>query len=227
MMNFLQSRTLQERLITKYGLLQHIYKDQWDAEAKQWLVDDPKDAPSLTKALQQGAVKNFYSVSQDDESGLISLSWSDQEPPFAKKMLDAIIEELRYYLDKEYVFDAKREREFIESQLAKSTRDLEYWERQVPKDNLTLSTIARERQAALTVYTELRKQLELARISEAKEFVTFKILDAPFIPEQRDKPKRSMICALTLVASGFMAIFLVFVRRFVKNAKSEREKGSC
>jgi hypothetical protein len=36
-----------------------------------------------------------------------------------------------------------------------------------------------------------------------------------------------MICALTLVASGFMAIFLVFVRRFVKNAKSEREKGSC
>jgi uncharacterized protein involved in exopolysaccharide biosynthesis len=59
MMNFLQSRTLQERLITKYGLLQHIYKDQWDAEAKQWLVDDPKDAPSLTKALQQGAVKNF------------------------------------------------------------------------------------------------------------------------------------------------------------------------
>ncbi len=162
-----------------------------------------------------------YSVSQDKKTNLINISWVDEDPAFAAQMLQRVITELNYYLDNEFEFDAQRERQFVETQLAKSTKELEHWERQVPSQQLTLATILRERLASQTVYTELRKQLELSKITEAKELVRFKVLDPPFVPEQKFKPKRSLICALTMVTSGFLAIFLVFLRRAIGGLKSE------
>ena len=70
-----------------------------------------------------------------------------------------------------------------------------------------------------SVYAELRKQLELAKINEVKEIIRFKVLDEAYVPESRFKPKRSRICALTIVASGFFSVFLVFLRNFVVNIR--------
>ncbi|MFC1844726.1 GNVR domain-containing protein, partial [Thermodesulfobacteriota bacterium] len=105
--------------------------------------------------------------------------------------------------------------------LIKKTEELEYWERQVPSEKLTLSKITRERLASQTVYTELRKQLELAKISEAKELETFKVLDKPFVPERPFKPKKRIIVALTFVTSFFFALFGVFFLNFIRNLKKD------
>jgi uncharacterized protein involved in exopolysaccharide biosynthesis len=218
---FLQSRNLQQRLIEKYNLLPILYKKIWDDKNKKWRVKKPEDAPTVVKAIQSKAISSVYQVSQDKKTGLITISWESEEPEFAALMLQRVIDELQYYLDHEYESDAKREREFVEKQLAKATKELEYWERQVPTKNLTLSKITRERLAAQTVYTELRKQLELAKIAEAKELISFKVLDPPFVPENKYKPKRTLICAVTLVTSGFLAIFLVFFIRFIKSARQK------
>ena len=81
-MSFLESRTLQERLITKYNLLPVLYEDSWDAEKKKWWSDDPKAIPTLVKAVQGNALSASYSVSQDKKTGLINLSWSGVKPEF-------------------------------------------------------------------------------------------------------------------------------------------------
>lgn len=133
-------------------------------------------------------------------------------------MTEDIIEELNFFLENEYDSNAKREREFIEKQLERATSELEHWERQIPGDDLTLSKITRERLAAQTVYTELRKQLELAKITEAKELETFTILDKAFVPEKHFKPNKRLIVALSFVCSGFIALFLVFSHNFLRNA---------
>jgi len=226
MMNFLQSRTLQERLISKYGLLQRIYKDEWDAVNKKWIVDDPEDVPTIVKAIQDEALKDIYSVEQDNKTNLINIYWSDEDPVFAKNMVKHVIDELQNYLDMEYESDAKRERVFIEEQLKKATNELEYWESRVPSDTLTLSKIRRERLAAEKIYTELRKQFELAKINEAKELITFKVLDKPFVPEKKDKPKRALICLLTLICSGFFAVFLVFFVRSLEGMRRQEDLKS-
>jgi uncharacterized protein involved in exopolysaccharide biosynthesis len=222
-MAFLQSRTLKERLITKYDLLPVIYKDLWEPAGKTWKVDDPEDAPTVVKALQEQKLENFFTVSQDKDSRLITLTWTDESPEFSKTMLDHVIEELNFFLDNEYVSNAKREREFVEKQLTEATGELESWERQVPTEKITLAQITRERLAAQTVYTELRKQLELAKISEAKENISFKVLDEPFVPEYRYKPNRKLIVALSFAASFFFAVFLVFFLNFIKNARTGKE----
>ncbi|MEW6429207.1 MAG: Wzz/FepE/Etk N-terminal domain-containing protein [Thermodesulfobacteriota bacterium] len=219
-MAFLQSRTLKERLITKNNLLPILYKDIWNENTKQWKVDVPKDIPTVIKAIQEQRLDALYSVSQDKTSELITIAWETENPPFAADMLQRVIGELQFFLDNEYVTDAKRERIFVEGQLEAATRELERWEMQVPSERLTLAKITRERLAAETVYTELRKQLELSKISEAKENITFKVLDPPFVPEKKYKPKRSLIIALAGVTGLFLSVFIVFIRQAVRNRRA-------
>jgi uncharacterized protein involved in exopolysaccharide biosynthesis len=228
-LSFLESRTLKERLISKYNLLPILYKDIWDPNSGKWLVEKPEDAPSLVRAIQGKKLDDIFQVNNDKTTGLTTIDWVDESPVFCKEMLDRVIAELNFFLDNEYISSARREREFVEQRLALATKDLEYWERQVPTEQTTLAKITRERLAAQTVYTELRKQLELARISEAKENISFKVLDAPFAPEAPFKPKKILIVLLAAVGSFFVAVFLVFFLQFVKNLKargSEKTAGS-
>ena len=220
--DFLKSRNLQARLIEKYNLLPKFYKDTWDEENKKWIIDNPKQKPTIVKTLQSNLLGGFFSVNQDRKSNLITISWIDEDPTFALKMLERIIAELRFYLENEYETDAQKEREFVEDRLALATKDLEYWEQQVPSKNITLAKIQRERLAAQTVYTELRKQLELAKISEAKEFISFKVLDEPFVPENRHKPKRTRICLMSLLTSGFISVTFLFFLNYIFNLKNHK-----
>jgi len=217
-MSFLQSRTLKERLIKKQNLLLLLYEDLWDSENKKWIVDEPKDTPTVIKAIQEEKLNKIYSLSQDKKTELITIGWAGKDPLFTNKMTESIIDELNFFLENEYDSNAKREREFIEKQLIVSTAELEHWERQVPNDKLTLSKINRERFASQTVYTELRKQLEMAKITEAKTLESFKILDRPFVPEKPFKPNKRLIVVLSFVCSSFIALFLVFFQNFVRNA---------
>jgi len=213
--SFLNSRTIKERLIEKYDLLPKLYSDIWDKENQKWMIDDPEKKPTIQKAIIN--LGGRYQINKDKMTELITISWTDEDPEFTKIMLQRIVKEIRYYLENEYESDAKREREFVENQLNKAEKELEHWEKQVPSDKLTLSKIQRERFASQTVFTELRKQLELSKISEVKEIINFKILDKPFVPEERFKPKRSRICILTIVVSCFLSISLVFFKQFVIN----------
>jgi uncharacterized protein involved in exopolysaccharide biosynthesis len=218
--SFLESRTIKRRLIEKYDLLPKLYSDIWDKENQKWTIDDPEDKPTLLKGIQE-KFKGIYIVDKDKKTELITISWTDEDPEFTKSMLQRIVKEVRYYLENEYESDAKRERAFVESQLNKSEKELEYWEKQVPSDKLILSKIQRERFASQTVYTELRKQLELSKISEVKEIINFKILDQPFVPEKKFKPRRALTCTLTFIISSLFSVLFIFLKQFVHNIKNK------
>lgn len=219
---FLKSQSLQMKLMEKYDLLPRLYKDKWDPVKKAWKVENAAEKPTVVSAIQKSALKDIFGVSQDDQTKLISITWVDQEPAFAAEMLQRIVEELEYYLSHEYVSGAKREREFVETQLAGATKELERWEQQVPTEEVTLAKIKRETLAATEVYTELRKQVELARLTEAKEIINFKVIDPPFVPEIRYKPKRTLICAATMVLGGILSVVLVFMQHLVVSARARR-----
>jgi uncharacterized protein involved in exopolysaccharide biosynthesis len=221
-LTFLQSRNLKQRLIEKYDFLPRLYRDLWDEKEKKWLSSDLRQQPSVVRALQGGVLNDAYTVRQDNKNRLITISWVDEDPAFAALMLEGIIGELRHFLDNEYESDSKRERRFVEQQLAKATQELTRWEKQVPHQELNLATIQRERLAAQTVYTELRKQLEMSKISEAREIINFKVLDAPFIPVLRDKPNRKNICFGALMGSFFVAIVLVMAANVFAKLNAER-----
>ena len=221
--SFLNSRTINERLIEKYDLLPKLYSNRWDKENQKWLIEYPENKPTMLNAITN--LKGRYQINKDLKTELLTISWIDEDPEFTKTMLLRIVKEVRYYLENEYESDAKRERVFVENQLNKSEKELEYWEKQVPSNKITLSKIQRERFASQTVYTELRKQLELSKISEVKEIINFKILDQPFVPESQFKPNRRRICTITIITSGFLSIFLLFFQQFIINLRVKSKLG--
>ena len=64
--------------------------------------------------------------------------------------------------------------------------------------------------------------MELVKIQEAKQLVSFKVLDEPFVPEIKYKPKRSLICAVTLIMSGFMAVLIAFARGALQQRRDDQ-----
>ena len=72
-----------------------------------------------------------------------------------------------------------------------------------------------------TVYDLLAKQFELAKIDEAKESTVVQVLDKAIEPDQKSKPKRSMIVLLSTLAALFIGVIGAFVREALVKAKAD------
>ncbi len=68
--------------------------------------------------------------------------------------------------------------------------------RQLPLLGMRWADLYRQTKIEETVYELLTQQYELAKIEEAKEIPTVKILDAADVPERRSSPKRTLIVLL-------------------------------
>jgi uncharacterized protein involved in exopolysaccharide biosynthesis len=72
---------------------------------------------------------------------------------------------------------------------------------QLPMLGNTYYGLARQAKIDEAVYEALTKQYELAKVEEAKEIPTIKVLDEPVVPERKAWPPRTLIIALgTLLA---------------------------
>ena len=74
------------------------------------------------------------------------------------------------------------------------------------------------------VFELLTQQYELAKIDEAKEDITFQVIDKAIPPEKRIKPKRRLNVMLAGVVSLFAGIFLVFFLEYLANLRDVRSK---
>ena len=218
-MNYLNSDSIKTWMIKKYDLLPRLFRDKWDPVNNEWLIDDLEEKPTITIVIQKNILKKLYAVEHDETTGLITISFTDEVPEFTAKIVTGIAEELDRYLEFDNLTDAKRNRLFIEGQLAKAKEEVEYWESRIPNEEKTASEILRETEATLAVYAEMRKQYELAKIEEAKQVVAFKVLDHPLVPEIRSSPKRTLICLVTMIGSAFLAVFFVLLIEFLRNQR--------
>jgi uncharacterized protein involved in exopolysaccharide biosynthesis len=66
-----------------------------------------------------------------------------------------------------------------------------------------------------SVYTELVKQLELARIDEKKESPAFEIIQEADFPLRPAEPNRKILYLIGLAGGFFAGIFLVFAKEWV------------
>ena len=75
------------------------------------------------------------------------------------------------------------------------------------------------------VFELLTQQYEIAKIDEAKEDVTFQVIDRAIPPEKRIKPKRKLNVMLAGIVSLFVGIFLVFFLEYMENLKQRENEG--
>jgi uncharacterized protein involved in exopolysaccharide biosynthesis len=76
-----------------------------------------------------------------------------------------------------------------------------------------------------TLFELFAKQLELAKVDEAREGAVIQVLDAAQAPERKAKPKKAMIAIIATLAAGFALLLFVFVRQALANAGQEFESA--
>ncbi|HZD30977.1 MAG TPA: Wzz/FepE/Etk N-terminal domain-containing protein [Candidatus Angelobacter sp.] len=97
---------------------------------------------------------------------------------------------------------------------------------QVPTGRLSGASIeylqaARELRYHESLYDFLSRQLEAARIDEAKDAVVVQVVDKAVVPERKSGPKRLLIAALVGMLAFLLVSFYVLVREAVRRRQQD------
>ena len=96
---------------------------------------------------------------------------------------------------------------------------------EAPALGLQYIRLKRESLIQEKVFELLTQQYEMARIDEAKEDITFQVIDRAIPPDKRIKPKRRQMVMLAGAVSLFAGVFLVFFLEYAANLKEPKEQG--
>jgi uncharacterized protein involved in exopolysaccharide biosynthesis len=72
----------------------------------------------------------------------------------------------------------------------------------------------------------LAREIEKDTFARAQKYYSFTVLDLPIVPDldKKIKPKRSLICILSVTVAFFLAIFLAFFVEYIHRIKTEDQE---
>lgn len=97
--------------------------------------------------------------------------------------------------------------------------------RALPLLGVTYTDLYRQVSIQSAIFETLTKQYELAKVEEAKEIPTIKVLDSPTVPEKKSAPQRLLIVACGTLLSAFGGITWFTARRFWGSPLAELRKS--
>jgi capsule polysaccharide export protein KpsE/RkpR len=95
-----------------------------------------------------------------------------------------------------------------DGQVQDSTTELYPAIRQLPKLGVEFAKLYRDTKTTETVFEMLTVQFEMAKVQEAKETATVRVLDPAGFPERKSGPHRTLI-AIAIVLSWILAVIVV------------------
>lgn len=188
------------------------------------------------KAATRDALKENLVASYDEDSGIFSISFTDIDPVFAADVVNyavGLMENmfLNLGIDKN-VLEKQNLEENIENSyqemisLQKKIQSLESSvsygvSSNVPSIILETSILKAELAAQESVYTQLKTQLELLKVSMASEKPVFQVVEKAEVPDRKSGPSRGMLCIIVTFAGGFISVFMAFLLNAIKNIKND------
>lgn len=88
--------------------------------------------------------------------------------------------------------------------------------RKIPEKGLEYLRALRELKYREAVYEAMTKQLEIARVDEAKDAAVIQVLDKALPPELRSSPKRTLIVLTVALLAFFLSVVIVLVAERIK-----------
>ena len=178
-----------------------------------WGIDNAKPEVAFFSAYKR--LSENIEINLDGKTSVLTLSLETKEPKLSADILNKIVEELDRFMLTRRTTNATEQRKFIEGRLAEVNEDLsrsenslkEFRERnqQVHSPALLLEQGRLERalQINTTLFIELKKQFELAKIEEVKNLPIINVLDWAQPAVQKDRPNRTVF-----VIFSFFIIFI-------------------
>lgn len=203
------SRQFITRFIDRHDLLVDLMAVKgWDRGADKLLVDEslydekknkwvrePKSPHGIEPSLQEAyeAFLKLFNVSEDKETNLVTISVEYFSPAIAKEWVELLVRDINEEIKRRDVAEAEKSIEYLSEQLQKiSIADMQ------------------------TVFYELiEEQTKTIMFAEVRDEYIFKTVDKAFVPEERLRPKKALICVLGGVLGVILSVGFVLVRHFI------------
>jgi uncharacterized protein involved in exopolysaccharide biosynthesis len=194
-----------------------------DAVVDEFKLIDRYKIKSSPRGNSRKALRKNLKADSDDKSGVITISFTDTDPVFARDVVNYCVSNLEKRFDELGLDKNKREKENLELNLAATLLDIQGLEEEsrrleqsvtsfsgrLPAITRDINRITMELTAKRQVYTQLRVQYELLKLAE--------------VPDMKSGPSRGMLCVIVTFAAGFFSIFLAFVLNAIANIKKDPE----
>jgi len=189
------------------------------------------------RAKSRKMIQKRLKASYDNKSGVLSIEFTDTDPVFARDVVNYCTDYLGRRFDELGLDKNKIEKENLEINIANNFQEIEQLENEARKLEQTASSsfgrlqaitmdmnrISLELGAKRQVYTQLKVQYELLKVSMASEKPVFQILEMAEVLDQKSGPARSKLCIIVTFVAGFFAVFLAFVVDAIVNIKNDPE----
>jgi uncharacterized protein involved in exopolysaccharide biosynthesis len=191
------------------------------------------------RASSRKILKKLIKADVDTKSGVFTIGFTDIDPVFARDVVNYCTIYLGKRFDELGLDKNKIEKENLEVNIANTFREIQQLEEEtrkleqsvasgfstgmLPAITMSVNRIGLELTAQRQVYTQLKVQYELLKVTMASEKPVFQILEMAEIPDKKSGPSRGQLCLIVTFAAGFFAVFLAFVLNAVANIKNDPE----
>lgn len=170
----------------------------------QWVRE--VDYPTTPKPSVQEAFVKFsrlLTISEDKESGFVSVSVEHVSPEVAKQWVDLMIKGINEAVRGKAVAEAQSSIEYLTAQLE-----------QTPLVSLDV------------VFAQLiEEQTKTMMMAHASEDYVFRVIDPPIVSETKSKPQRRLICVLGTLLGGMLAVLSVLIIHYSTSRPQENDGG--
>ena len=137
-------------------------------------------------------------MSQDKQTGYVTVSIDHQSPVIAAQWVSWLIEDVNQAVKTQDVSEAQKSIEYLREQVS----------------NTSLADL----QAVF--FDLIQSQTETVMLAEVRQEYVFKTIDPAVAPEEKSKPSRALICVLGTLLGGMLGMVIVLIRHY---ARSEPE----
>jgi len=178
-------------------------------------------------------ISQLISLEANAKDGLITLSATMPEARAAAQLGQRAQELLQQYITDFKIKKAKTNLDFIQQRFDETAQKFEVAQQRLASfsdrnKNVSLATAKTEEERLrsqynliYSVYSELAKQLEQAKIQVKQDTPVFTIIEPISVPTKKTKPNRPMILLIWLFLGGVLGTAVVFGREFTSSIKNK------
>lgn len=184
----LRSKDFARAFIEEFQLMPVLFADDWDPELNSWRAGDDDDAPDIRDGVRYFR-ESILKAQESLDTGLVTMSVEWTDPVIAAKWAETLVRRLNDRLRERALQEAETNVAYLQSEVAQT------------------SLVTLQQSIGRLLEGELQK-LMLARGNA--EFA-FRVVDAPEVPKERVRPKRTMIAIAGTMLGGILGIVWVFI----------------
>jgi uncharacterized protein involved in exopolysaccharide biosynthesis len=196
----LRSRTFNQAFIARRNLAPALFKDRWDAEAKQWKAgEDPPTDWELYKLFDRKVRK----ITEDRVSGMVTVSVTWTDARVARDWARAFVKDADEAIRVRQSEEANRSIEYLQSEIGKTTMlDLRQ-----------------------SLFALLEEQYKRAMLTRVKADYVFSVVDPPVVPDRREFVSPNRIAMAIVFSLLLAAIVLGILLLRALGPKRARTRG--